>query len=309
MRTQQQRLFKYRRKQLTTWGARGRPTVGRRLAFAALAATALLMRDPQPWILPGQALAQQPEFFLNVAPVMLAEPASKSPLPIQVGPQDALIRNSFVRIRGLPTAATLTEGHAISAGAWAIPLAGLASLGIVLPVGLQQGRWDVVVSLVTIEGKVLTEAKTALVVGPVQLIAPSQQQAQSKQSPSVVAALTRPLEPLPRPEPHIQPQAQPQPQPEPNPELERAHGLYAKGKELMGRGNIQPARMLFRRAAEAGHAESAFALAGTYDPHELAKIKVIGLQPDVAMARQWYRKARELGAEEAAARLSRLGNN
>lgn len=278
------------------------------MAFAALAATALLLGEARPWIMPGSAQAQQQEFFLNVAPVMLAEPASKSPLPIQVGPQDALIRNSFVRIRGLPTAATLTEGHAISAGAWAIPLAGLASLGIVLPVGLQQGRWDVVVSLVTIEGKILTEAKTALVIGPVQLIAPAQQQAQNKQAPSVVAALARPLEPLPRPEPHLQPQVQPR-QPEPNPELERALGMFAKGKELMARGNIQPARMLFRHAAEAGHAESALALAGTYDPHELAKIRVLGLQPDVAMARRWYTKARELGAEEAAGRLARLGNN
>jgi hypothetical protein len=308
LRTQQQRLFKYRRKQLTAWAARGRARPRGRLAAAVLAATALLASDVRVWVLPGQAQAQQQGFFLNVAPVMLAEPASKSPLPIQVGPQDALIRNSFVRIRGLPTAATLTEGHAISAGAWAIPLAGLASLGIVLPVGLQQGRWDVVVSLVTIEGKVLTEAKTALVVGPVQLIAPGQQQAQPKQAPSVVAALTRPLEPLPRPEPHTQPHAQPRSEPEPNPELERAGGLYAKGKELLARGNIQPARMLFRRAAEAGHPESALALAGTYDPHELAKIKVMGLQPDVAMAKRWYAKARELGAEEAEARLSRLGN-
>jgi hypothetical protein len=304
----QQRLFKYHRTQPATWVPRDGINTCRRLVFAALSASALLAGDVQPWILPGQAQAQQQEFFLNVAPVMLAEPASKSPLPIQVGPQDALLRNSFVRIRGLPTAATLTEGHAISAGAWAIPLAGLASLGIVLPVGLQQGRWDVVVSLVTIEGKVLTEAKTALVVGPVQLIAPGQQQqrAQAKQAPSVVAALARPLEPLPRPEPLPQPRTHSEP--EPNPELERAAGLYAKGKELMGRGNIQPARMLFRRAAEAGHAESAFALAGTYDPHELAKIKVIGLQPDVAMARRWYTKARELGAEGAAERLTRLGN-
>ncbi|MBN9261720.1 MAG: sel1 repeat family protein [Hyphomicrobium sp.] len=266
----------------------------RRLAFAALAATALLMGGVHHLGLPGQAQAQQQEFFLNVAPVMLAEPASRSPLPIQVGPQDALMRNSFVRIRGLPATATLTEGHAISAGAWAIPLAGLASLGIVLPVGLQQGRWDVVVALVTIEGKVLTEAKTALVVGPVQLIAPSQQQAQAKQAPSVVANLARPIEPVPQPEPQS------------SPERERALGLHAKGKELLGLGNVQPARALFRRAAESGLAESALALAGTYDPHELAKLRVVGLQPDVAAARQWYTKARELGAPEAAERLKRL---
>jgi hypothetical protein len=107
--TGQQRLFKHSRTSPT--GARGRSTARRRLAMAALAATALLVSHAQPWVLRGQAQAQQQEFFLNVAPVMLAEPASKSPLPIQVGPQDALIRNSFVRIRGLPAAATLTEGR------------------------------------------------------------------------------------------------------------------------------------------------------------------------------------------------------
>ncbi len=268
----------------------------RRLSFAALVASALLGGGVQTLDFATPARAQQQEFFLNVAPVMLAEPASKSPLPIQVGPPDALMRNSFVRIRGLPTAATLTEGHAISPGSWAIPLAGLASLGVVLPVGLQQGRWDVVVALVTIEGKVLTEAKTALVVGPIQLIAPGPQEARPKQAPSIVAALARPVEPIPPPEP------------ENTPERERALGMHAKGEELLKRGNIQPARALFRRAAEAGLAESALALAGTYDPHELAKLQVMGLQPDVASARQWYIKARDLGAVEAAARLARLDN-
>jgi hypothetical protein len=271
--------------------------------IAALAASALLVSSALPMDITGPARAQQQQFFLNVAPVMLAEPASKSPLPIQVGPQDSLIRNSFVRMRGLPTAATLTEGHAISPGAWAIPLAGLASLGIVLPVGLQQGRWDVVIALVTIEGKVLTEAKTALVVGPVQLIAPGQQQANAKPAPSIVAALARPMEPVP-----AAPVTVPAPEPENTPERTLALGMHAKGEELLKRGNVQPARALFRRAAQAGLAESALALAGTYDPIELAKLRVMGLRPDVASARQWYIKARELGAEEATQRLRRLDN-
>ncbi len=294
MRKRQQRLFKDGPTPSVACAEQRRREVPRRVAFAALAAITVFVAGAQNLDVRAQVQAQQQEFFLNVAPVMLAEPASRSPLPIQVGPQDALIRNSFVRIRGLPATATLTEGHAISAGAWAIPLAGLASLGIVLPVGLQQGRWDVVVALVTIEGKVLTEAKTALVVGPVQLIAPPQQQAQPKQAPNVVASLARPLEPVPPPEPQS------------SPERDRALGLHAKGKELLGQGNIQPARALFRRAAESGLAESALALAGTYDPHELSKLKVVGLQPDLAAARQWYTKARELGAVEAAERLKRL---
>jgi len=66
--------------------------------------------------------------------------------------------------------------------------------------------------------------------------------------------------------------------------------------------------MLFRRAAEAGLAESALALGGTFDPVELSKLRVLGLQPDVASARQWYEKARQLGAREAEDRLRRLEN-
>lgn len=265
------------RRRASTW------SYARRLAFAALAAVAIF-EGGLAFVQPVRA--QQQRVILNVAPVMLVEPASKSAFPIQVGPQEVILKNSFVRIRGLPPAAALSEGHAISPGAWAVPLAGLLNLGIVLPVGLQ-GRWDVVVALVTIEGTVLTEAKTVLVVGPAQLIAP----AQPRQDPpsTNVASLGQPAAPI-----------------LPSPERERAFGLHAKGKELLEQGNIQPARMLFRRAADAGLAESALALGGTYDPTELAKLKVLGLQPDIAAARQWYDKARQLGSTEAADRLRRL---
>jgi hypothetical protein len=265
------------RRRASTW------SYARRLAFAALAVAVMLdggLVSVQP------VRAQQQRIILNVAPVMLAEPASKSAFPIQVGPQEVILKNSFVRIRGLPPAAALSEGHAISPGAWAVPLAGLLNLGIVLPVGLQ-GRWDVVVALVTIEGTVLTEAKTALVVGPAQLIAP--QQPRQDQTSTNVASLGQPAAPM-----------------LPSPERERALGLHTKGKELLEQGNIQPARMLFRRAADAGLAESALALGGTYDPVELARLRVLGLQPDIAAARQWYDKARQLGAPEAVERLRRL---
>lgn len=250
------------------------------------------MNSLEPFSFGTPALAQQ-QFVLNVAPVMLAEPAARSPFPIQVGPQESLIRNSFVRIRGLPTAAVLSEGHSISPGSWAVPLAGLASLSITLPVGVQ-GRWDAVVALVTIEGTVLIEAKTVVVVGPVQLIAPQQQAKGPAQTN--VASLGQTPAPIP---------SAPGPQAN-SAERERALGLHTKGKELLDQGNIQPARMLFRRAAEQGLAESALALGGTYDPVELAKLRVLGLQPDVAAARRWYDTARKLGATEADERLRRL---
>ena len=271
-------------------GADGASSRGRtwRRTIVVLAARGVLAGAlAGPGLVATAEAQQQQHLVLNVAPVMLAEPASKSPFPIQVGPQEALLKNSFVRIRGLPPAAALSEGHAISPGAWAVPLAGLLNLSVVLPVGLQ-GRWDVGIGLVTIEGTVLTEAKTVLVVGPTQLIAP--QQPRPEQPSTNVASLgQQPAAPAPS-----------------APERERALGLHAKGKELLDQGNVQPARMLFRRAADAGLAESALALGGTYDPVELAKLRVMGLQPDVASARQWYGKARQLGAPEAAERLRRL---
>ena len=80
--------------------------------------------------------------------------------PIQIGPQDTILKNSFVRIRGLPAAAALSEGHAIGPGA----LGGAAGRAGE-PRRDRAGRiagaaWDVVIGLVTIDGTVLTESKT-----------------------------------------------------------------------------------------------------------------------------------------------------
>ncbi len=97
------------------------------------------------------------------------------------------------------------------------------------------------------------------------------------------------------------------PLPQSSSERERILGLHAKGIEQLERGNVFAARKFFERAVEGGLAQSAVALAGTYDPDELAKLKVVGLQPNVEEARRWYEKARELGAFEAAERLRRLG--
>lgn len=92
-------------------------------------------------------------------------------------------------------------------------------------------------------------------------------------------------------------------------DLEReALQLHALGLQRLEEGNVAAARSFFERAARAGLARSALALADTYDPEELRKLKVIGLQPDVDLARKWYETAYELGAiGEAAERLQRLG--
>jgi TPR repeat protein len=79
--------------------------------------------------------------------------------------------------------------------------------------------------------------------------------------------------------------------------------IVKKGDELKGNGDVAAARLMYQRAAEAGDAAAAFALAETYDPLVLARG---GIAPDVGLAQTWYWKARELGSVQALERLDRL---
>ena len=203
-------------------------------------------------------------------------------LPIQVGPPGALAKNSFIRIRGLPPAAALSDGYSIAAGTWAVPLVALPTLSVILPAGLQ-GELSVAITLVSVDGDILAETNMVLAVSPP---APEQTPLGRAFQPDRVGA---------------------PPLPQSSSERERVLGLHAKGIEQLERGSVFAARKFFERAIEGGLAQSAVALAATYDPDELAKMKVVGLQPNVEEARKWYEKARELGAFEAAERLRRLG--
>jgi hypothetical protein len=79
------------------------------------------------------------------------------------------------------------------------------------------------------------------------------------------------------------------------------------GVELMTYGEVFAARAMFLRVAEAGEGAGAFALAETYDPIVLRDLRLREqIMPDIALARTWYERARDLGALEARDRISRL---
>ena len=102
---------------------------------------------------------------ITVAPTVMVAPATQVPFPIQVGPQDALPRGSSVRVRGLPPMTALSNGHSIAPGAWAIPISALADLKITLPEAAV-GRSEISVMLVAMDGSVLAEARSAVIVAP-----------------------------------------------------------------------------------------------------------------------------------------------
>jgi hypothetical protein len=246
--------------------------------LAVVAAGAILVAEPAARRMPVSAQQSQ-RASLGVTAIVRAEPASRVRLPIQVGPPGNVAKNSFIRIRGLPPMAALSDGHSISPGTWAVPLVALPNLSIILPAGTK-GESTVAISLVGIDGELLAEATMVLAIAPAAVVTP-QAAPPASNGPAALPASSA--------------------------ERERAQGLHAKGIEQLERGNIHAARKFFEHATAAGLAQSAVALAATYDPDELAKIKIVGLQPDIAMARKWYEKARELGAAEASERLRRLG--
>ncbi len=145
-----------------------------------------------------QAPIPPPDVRITVPSVILAAPASDVAIGIRIEPKGTVPPDSFVRVRGLPPTAALSEGHTISPGAWAVPIAVLERLRLIVPQG-SAGKREISVSLVTTDGTVLSEAKAALVVAAAGLITPD------AKPPETAAAV-----PVPPPEP---PKALPPPPP------------------------------------------------------------------------------------------------
>lgn len=71
--------------------------------------------------------------------------------------------------------------------------------------------------------------------------------------------------------------------------------MMQRATDLMQRGDITGARLLFEHIARRGSAIGAFALAQSYDQKYLQKLYVRGLTADPKQADYWYRRAAELG--------------
>jgi hypothetical protein len=82
--------------------------------------------------------------------------------------------------------------------------------------------------------------------------------------------------------------------------------LLKRGQDLIAQGRFRVARTVLEPAAEAKNASAAFALGRTYDPLIERSAVRPDAPPDMAMARIWYEKAKDLGSTEAAQRLTQL---
>ena len=222
------------------------------------------------------------------------------PLGIHVGspPLDA-----FVSISGLTAGARLTSGKRVSASEWRVPATEISGVSVIPPDGFT-GQMLVTAELrdggtgmaLTGTSTRLTWAAVPVVAAPPVVVAP----------PPVAVAAVVPT-PVPAPAPTLAAVAPP-----PQAEVVRSLDprevavLIKRGQDLLASGDVQSARLLLMRGAEARDARAALLVGTTYDPALLRQIGADGPMADVAQARVWYQRAKEWGEPDAQRKLDAL---
>ena len=93
------------------------------------------------------------------------------------------------------------------------------------------------------------------------------------------------------------------------PDDEEISALIKLSQDFVRNRDFSSARLLLRRAAEAGSAAAALSLGETFDPLVIRQLHAIGVQPDPAKAREWYERAAQLGSDAASQHLAKLGQS
>jgi hypothetical protein len=120
------------------------------------------------------------------------------------------------------------------------------------------------------------------------------------------------IPPVATPRPTVPPVSAPQTAPTPSDsnalrlDNEEIDTMVKRGQDFLKNGDLASARLLLKRAADAGNANAALALGATFDPLVIQRLGAVGAEPDTARAREWYQKAAELGSDVASQQLNKL---
>ncbi|WOH53470.1 hypothetical protein [Bradyrhizobium sp. sBnM-33] len=226
------------------------------------------------------------------------------PLGIHVGapPPDA-----FVSVNGLTAGARLTSGKRVGPSEWRVPATEISGVSVIPPDGFT-GQMLVTAELRDGNGVALTGTSTRLTWTPLPTVA-----ARPVVAPTPVAAAPVSAAPVAAPPPVAMAAAAP-PMPAVRQQAEVVRSLDPKeiatlikrGQDLLAAGDVQSARLLLMRGAEARDARAALLLGTTYDPARLRQMGAEGPLADVAQARLWYQRAKEWGEPDAQRQLDAL---
>src|SRR5215831_16755440 len=95
-----------------------------------------------------------------VPSTIYAEASEPLPFFVEIDPRQLIPPDSVLSIHGLPPAASLSEGHRVSADVWVVPIVGLSNLEIHSTAGVSQ-RSDLTLTLQA-DGGLLAKAHTVL---------------------------------------------------------------------------------------------------------------------------------------------------
>lgn len=224
-------------------------------------------------------------------------------LPVKVSVQRGQAEDySFVMFRGVPSGVTISSGFRVKES-WAVALQDLGDLTIATPADYE-GAFNL--DVVLIKGRDTPAEKRAM---PVKIQRRGGATNVSAAKPDALASapiVTASLSGADRSKGSVEvPRARPQqPRPPLTPAQESA--ILEKAAGLITENDLVGARLLFEYLANRGSAKAALALGQTFDPAFFRTVKIVGLEPDSGMAKNWYQKAAELGNKEAAGRLSAL---
>ena len=211
--------------------------------------------------------------------------------------------SATVAIGGMPAGARLTAGRRMGAGEWRVPAQEISDVSIIPPADFV-GVMNLTAELRGSDGAALVSSLVRLTwTSATPVGAPAS--AAAVASGTAAAPTPQPQQSITSPEPPVAARAEP-PVREINPD--EVAGFLRRAQELLAAGDVQAARLLLLRAAEAHDAGAALSLAKTFDPILSKQFGAADPEPDLAQARNWYQKAEEWGALEARRQLEALAN-
>ena len=237
--------------------------------------------------------------------------------PVALGVNvEAAPPGAFVLIKGLPSGSRITAGSAAGDGGWRVPVRDLGHAAVMPPADFV-GAMSLSVDLSLADGTVTDSDVLQLKWTRVNSAAIEPTPVKTK---TIVAS--RPPQPASAAIPQaVPPEVAKAPAGKPRAvgadaaagarklDAEEMEKLLNRAEKFLQDRDIAAARLLLRRAAEAGDMHAAIALAATYDPVILKQLGALGARADIARARAWYQKASELGSAEAKLRLQRLSQD
>jgi hypothetical protein len=220
-------------------------------------------------------------------------PGQEVPLRLELPAQQGQANHmGFIRILGLPPSFSLNRGFA-AVGAWAVSIDDVSALSLAAPTNFEGTlmltielvrddnsdplRWQVQLTLVSRPGTLPQQPAMAT-------LAPASPASPQQRKPAESIGTMKAAKPL----------------------VAASRAQMDRGKQLLRENDVAAARLIFKRLAESGVAEAAFAMAQTYDPEFLKTIPTAGLQPDMTKARKWYERAVVMGSAAAATRFGEL---